>query len=160
MKEYKPLEDIKGVMAILNRISIFGGLSEKQLRSIFKLLKKVSYSEGEYIFKIGDEPGEIYIVKSGTVKLVDETDEGILELAQLDVGEIFGETSVIGIQPHEASAIAVEDTELIVLSRGALLSIFDTDKELFGMLILNLAREVSRRLHQADETLLHYVLKK
>lgn len=65
---------------------------------------------------------------------------------------------MIGIQLHTATAVALEPTELIVLSREALHSIFDDDKELFGLLILNIAREVSRRLKQTDETLLHYVL--
>ncbi len=73
------------------------------------------------------------------------------------MGDCFGETAAIGIQPHSASALAVEDTELIVLSRAALLSIFDSDKELFGMLILNIAREACRRLHKSDEIFLHYV---
>jgi CRP/FNR family cyclic AMP-dependent transcriptional regulator len=82
------------------------------------------------------------------------------ELIVFEEGYCFGEASVIGIQPHKGTAIAVEDTELIVLSRNALLSIYDSDKDLFSILILNIAREVCRRLHESDEILLHYVLKK
>jgi len=52
------------------------------------------------------------------------------------------------------------DTKLIVLSRQTLLSIFNLDKEIFGILILNIAREACRRLHDTDEILLHYVCKK
>jgi CRP-like cAMP-binding protein len=67
---------------------------------------------------------------------------------------------VIGIQPHRGTAIAMTDTDLIVLSRNTLLSIYESDKELFSILILNIAREVCRRLHESDDILLHYVLKK
>ena len=42
---------------------------------------------------------------------------------------------------------------------GSLLSLFEKDKELFGMLILNIAREMSRRLNKSDEILAQYLLK-
>ena len=155
-KEYLPLVNEEDVLPILNEISIFGGLPDKKLYDIFKLLKKVYYKTGEYIFKEGDDPSHIYIVRYGKVKIVADTPEGPYEIIGFDVGHCFGETSVIGIQPHSANAIAVEDTELIVLSRDVLLSIYDSDKDLFAILILNIAREACRRLHQTDETLLHY----
>ncbi len=82
-----------------------------------------------------------------------------LELIVFGEGHCFGETSVIGIQPHAATAISAEDTELIVLSRNALLSLFKIDLELFSILVLNIAREACRRLHKTDEILMHYVLK-
>jgi len=156
-KVYKPLLDIENVLSILSKISLFGGLSEKQLHFLFKKLMKVSYSAGEYIFRHNDEPRYIYIVKSGKVKIEIDSDEGVLKLCIFGVGECFGETSVIGIQRHSANAIAIEDSELVVLSREVLLSIYDEDKELFSELILNIAREACRRLHKADEVLLHYV---
>ena len=83
-----------------------------------------------------------------------------LELIVFEDGHCFGEASVIGILPHKGTAISITDTELIVLSRNALLSIYESDKELFSILILNIAREVCRRLHDSDEIMLHYVLKK
>lgn len=159
-KVYLPLWDVERILPILNKIAIFGALSDKQLYTIFKLLQKVSYSADEVIFGQGSEPSHIYIIRSGEVRMVADTDRGPLELVSFTTGDCFGETAVIGIQPHSASALAVTDTELIVLSRAALLSIFETDKELFGMLILNIAREACRRLHKTDEVLLHYVLSK
>ncbi len=159
-KQCLPLTDIENVLAILNRISILAGFTEKQLDEIFRLLEKVSYKAGEKIFEQGEQPSHIYIVESGSVKLVVSRDNTNLELVVFDPGCLFGEASVIGIQPHCATAVAVEDTELIVLSRTALLSIYESDTELFSILILNIAREVCRRLHASDKTLLHYVLKK
>lgn len=156
-KVYYPLFDIENVLPILSKIAIFGGLSDKQLYTIFRLLQKVSYKAGEFIFKQGDSPNHIYIIRSGEVKIVADAEEAPLEIITFGVGDCFGETAVIGIQKHSAGALAVEDTELIILSRPALLSIFDSDKELFGLLILNIAREACRRLHKTDEILLHYV---
>ena len=50
----------------------------------------------------------------------------------------------------------MEDTELMILSQKALLELHQTDSELFGILILNIAREACRRLYKTDQILLHY----
>lgn len=81
-------------------------------------------------------------------------------IASFKEGNCVGETGVIGIQPHSATAIAMTDTDLIVLTSEELLAIYETDKDLFGCLMLNIAREACRRLHKTDETLLHYFHRK
>ena len=159
-KQLSPFLDIEDILPILSEISIFAGLSDKQLYTLFRHLEKVSYKAGENIFNEGEEPSHIYIVQSGGVKLVANAKQTPLELIVFEEGQCFGETSVIGIQPHAATAISVEDTELIVLSRNALLWLFKIDLELFSILILNIAREACRRLHKTDEILMHYVLRK
>lgn len=152
--------DLHEVLPILSQISIFAGFSEIQLRKLFLLLRKTRYKAGEKVFEEGEKPSHIYIVQSGAVKLVVNCQDTPLELIVFEKGHCFGETSVIGIQPHEATAVCVEDTELIVLSRNTLLSLYKTDLEMFSTLILNIAREASRRLHKTDEILLHYVMRK
>ncbi len=159
-KIYLPLLDIEEVLPVLDKMSILAGFSDKQLYSLFRLLERVSYKAGEIIFAQGQEPSHIYIIQTGKIKLFVSKDGTPFELIEFGQGHCFGEASVIGIQPHAATAVAVEDTELIVLSRTTLLSIYKTDLEIFSILILNIAREVCRRLHASSETLLHYKLLK
>ena len=159
-KKYSSLINTESVRPILNQISIFGGLSKEQLYVILQLLQRITYKAGETIFKQGDDPTHIYIVERGEVKIVAEIEAEHVEIIKFGAGQCFGEMAVIGIQPHSADAIAVVDTELIVITGESLLSIYETDKELFGKLILNIAREACRRLHRTDEVLLHYVHKK
>lgn len=159
-KECLPLLDIETVMPILKHISIFAGLSGNQLLDLFKQLEKVSYEAGERIFEQGMAPDHIYIIKSGRVQLLVSKGDTVMELAEFDCGQCLGEASIIGIRPHSATAVAVADCELIVLSRRALMSIYESDTGLFSILILNIAREISRRLHASSETLLYYELKK
>ena len=155
-KSYTPLADIDAVMAILNRISLFGGLTDDQLRILFAYLEQVSYRKDQIIFRQGEKPGHIYIIESGCVKIVLDANGTPLELHAYGVGACFGETAAIGLIPHSATAIAVEDTTLIVLPAMVLHTLYTEDPKLFGMLILNIARESCRRLHQTDEILLHY----
>jgi CRP-like cAMP-binding protein len=155
-----PLLHVEEILTILKKIAVFGGLNDFQLYEIFKLLKTVSYNEGELIYQCGEAPSHIYIVKQGEVKVILNAQNVVLELLSFSVGDCFGEDSVIGIQAHSSGALAVAPTELIVLERQALLNIYETDKELFGMLILNIARETARKLHKADEALARYMLNK
>lgn len=156
-KIYTPLLEIDEVVPILNKISIFGGLNDAQLYVVFRLLQSVSYKANEFIFETGDAPSHIYIIKKGCIKLMLDVGDFKIEQAEFKEGDCFGESAVIGIQPHIADTVAEVDTELIVLPRSALLNLFETDKEIFGILILNIARELSRRLNYTEDILLHYV---
>ena len=115
--------------------------------TLFEELEEVSYSSGDHIFEQGSEPSHIYIIRTGQVKLVAGDSNTSLELIEFEPGDCFGETSVIGIVPHEASAVSAGGTELLILSRKALLNFYKTDLELFSLLILNIAREACRRLY-------------
>ena len=83
-----------------------------------------------------------------------------MELVEFRAGECFGETAVIAIQQHTASALALEDCDLLVIPREKLFELHGTDPKLFGLLILNIAREACRRLKKTENTMLHYALEK
>ena len=159
-KKYLPLLDIENILPVLNKIAVFAGLSDEQLYSLLRLLKTVTYNAGEEVFRQGEEPSHIYIVRSGRIKLVARENQIDFELIVFEEGHYFGKASVIGIQPHGATVIATENSELIVLPREALSSLYESYPKLFGILVLNIAREVCRRLHATDEILLQYVLEK
>lgn len=150
------LLDIEKVISILNKIAIFGALSEKQLYKVFRLLHKSTYKKNSFIFNQGDHSENIFIVMSGKVELVLDAKGEYLAKGLFTAGECFGETGVIGIEKHTASAIAIEETELIVFPRKKLFDLWETDRDLFAMLILNIAREACRRLNQSDEVILRY----
>ncbi|MBR9908906.1 MAG: cyclic nucleotide-binding domain-containing protein [Gammaproteobacteria bacterium] len=151
----EPFLDVEKVLPILDKIIIFGGLSEAQLYQIFKRLKLVHYQAGETIFSVGDSASYIYIVETGRVDLFYEVAGKPVLKAELLPGTCFGDISVIGIQPHTASTVAVEKTDLLVLSGEALDDIFRTDLALFSMLVLNIAREACRRLHKTNRQLVN-----
>ena len=156
-KFYEPLVRAEEVLPILDKISLFGGLSETHCHTVFQYLQKVHYSPQEVIFHQGDHPSYIYIVLKGKVRLFFENNETAFPTIEFGPGACFGETSVIGIQSHSVTSMAVEDTLLVVLPREALMEIYENDKELFGLLMLNVAREASRRLHQTDKMLLNHL---
>ena len=159
MEKYRvPLLDVENVLPILNRIAIFGGLDDQQLYTVFHLLEVEQYKKGEFVFRQGDAPSHIRIIRAGRVRIVEDVGGTPMELFEFRTGDCFGETSVIAIHPHTASALAMENTELLVIPRDKLFHLYDTDPKLFGMLMMNIAREACRRLNKTEDIMLHYAL--
>lgn len=155
-----PLLDVENVLPILNKIAILGGLDDAQLYSVFRMLETERYEKGEFIFRQGDSPSHIRIIRSGRVHMIENVEGTPLELVEFRAGDCFGETSVLAIQQHTASALAIEDTELLVIPREKLFALYESDAKLFGMLMMNIAREACRRLNRTEDVMLHYALER
>jgi CRP/FNR family transcriptional regulator, cyclic AMP receptor protein len=145
------------LLPMLSRTSVFAGLPENGLRSIVEQCDVVASPAGSVLIRQGTPATEIFIILQGKVKIILNLEKDPLEICEFDAGNCIGEASVIGIIDHSASVVVVEDAKLLVLSRKVLMHAFDTDKEFFSYLILNLARELARRLHKTDEMLLAYL---
>ena len=63
----------------------------------------------------------------------------------------------MAMQRHTSTAIALEDSEVMALSRQSLLQLRHEDIELFVLLMMNIARELARRLKLTDDILLQYM---
>ena len=132
----------------VEKISLFGALSREQRNQLLRASTIKHCRLGEQIFCEGDLPSDIYIILSGRVDLVCERDNVHQIKQMLKEGECFGETAVIGIQPQAATAIASSrDVSLLVLTSHLLIEIERHNKELFALLMMNIARDVSRKIH-------------
>jgi len=157
-QEPLPLLDAAKIQSILSKISLLGGLSDTQLKTVLGELRTLNVKKDDVIFRQNEQPTYIYIVLSGQIKTFSECNGTTLELFIVEPGQCFGETSLIGIQPHSVTAVALDDCELVVLSRDALLTLFEKDKELYSMLVLNIAREASRHLRDSREHFIEYAM--
>jgi len=151
---FAPLKNAREVFSILSRIAIFGGATEFQQEEIFRRLETGVIAKGAHIFDKGDDPSHIYIVKSGEIELSIPGAAVTIQKKKLGVGECFGQVALMSMQSHVISAVAAERSEIIVLSRRALHQLRHEDIELFALLMMNIARELARRLVFTDKMLL------
>lgn len=140
----------------LKMVTIFAGFTDEELRHICNSCMLFEAPKGEVIISEGSEASEILILLKGTAAIVLDIKNDPIEIMEFGPGSCIGEASVIGIQPHSASVVVVKDTVLMVLYRQVLMHLFNHDKQLFSLLILNIARELARRLHHTDTLLLQY----
>ena len=154
MHRTSPLADFASVSPIISQLRLFGGVTDDQLAAILGRLELWTLPAGEVVFRKGDEPMHIYIVKSGKIDLQLTEHEVTLHKHELKVGECFGEASLMSMHKHTSTAIAGVESELLVLSRKALIDLKHEDVTLFALLMMNLARELARRLYLTDQMLL------
>lgn len=148
--------ELRSVMPVLKEVKIFSGFEDSQIERICGNCTILERGAGEVILEENTPATEIFIILSGRVSIYLGFRSEPLELIEFGPGGCIGEVSVIGILNHSASAVVTEDAVLLVLSRNTLMEIFDEDKGIFSMLILNIARELARRLFHTNEILLHY----
>lgn len=130
-------------------VSLFGAMRPAQLETLWQYLEVRQYSPSQQIFQQQELPSAIYVVVSGKVDFFVER-AGVLAIeACYEAGKTFGESAFLGIQPHigTAQVRSTGPAELFVLTRDALIDIQQAHGELFALLMMNLAREVSRKYH-------------
>lgn len=79
-------------------------------------------SSGDVLFKEGDAGEEMYLIRSGKIKIVKDLEGSSKTLAIIGEGDFFGEMAVLDKSPRSASAIAETDAKLIIVDRDAFLS--------------------------------------
>lgn len=84
------------------------------------VLERRFFPAGHSIIKQGDAGTVAYLVQSGKVEVFNETEDRRMTLATLGPGEFFGEMALIAEEPRAASVDAKTDTQLIIVTRGAL----------------------------------------
>ncbi|XHR28336.1 MAG: Crp/Fnr family transcriptional regulator [Chthoniobacteraceae bacterium] len=156
MTPFTPLKEFEAVTSILSKISLFGGVTDAQRNDLLARLDYATFQEGEYVFRAGDEPTHIYIVKQGKVEVRLSADEVEVEKIELSVGACFGAVSLMSMHKHTSSALVTEPCEIVALSRHALIGLQQQHITLFALLMMNVARELARRLVMTDDLFLLY----
>ncbi|GAB4390798.1 MAG: Crp/Fnr family transcriptional regulator [Thermodesulfovibrionales bacterium] len=111
----------------LNELNIFSTLSEADAKAIQKYVHVERFGKKDMIITEGDPPDWLYVVMQGKVKITRISEEGkeiILEI--IPPGDLFGAVAVIRGFPYPANAVAMEDSEVLKISRGDLMTILDS----------------------------------
>ena len=129
-----------------NKFSLLAAFSYEQIETFIHHLECRLLQEGEVLFECGDLPTSIYLVERGSLN----ADVNGYHWT-LNSGDSVGESAVIGIQTQAFTVIAKEQTAVYVLNRAALTELAQSDQSLFGLLMMNIARQLSRQLHHELE---------
>lgn len=131
----------------LQKYSLFGGVLPDQIDTIKPLFGYARYDIGDSPLREGDPNDKIFFITGGRVQV---TKQGI-PIAELGEGETFGEMELIDVMPSIATITALESLEVVTISNRALYEISKIEPKTFSLIIMNLARDLSRRLRRMDE---------
>lgn len=135
--------------------SLFGGIMDDDLALIRSLLHSASFSTGVELMHEGDHGDRLYFILEGQVEiLITDTEAPALHLKRIAIlgpGETVGEMELIDIQPRAATVRALTPVSTVCLSTKDFFTIKKSHLETFTVIVMNLARDISRRLRHMDK---------
>ncbi|EMI56603.1 Crp/Fnr family transcriptional regulator [Rhodopirellula sallentina] len=138
---------------LLRRMAAFGGMREDSLERILHESDDIQKSAGEEFFTEGDTGESLFVLESGKVNVLRQWEGKQVPLSTLGPGDCFGEMALIDFQKRSASVIAITECCAIEVSRKSIAGLCQEDLQQYTMIMMNLGREVSRRLRKADQRL-------
>lgn len=137
--------------AELREIGLFGALSEPVLEHLAETLEVIEVPPGTYLFREGDLGDAMYVVLQGDIEIEKKSKNGSeVRVAVLGPRDWFGEMSIIDVQKRSATVMAASPATLIRITPRELDRLYRSDVKTYALIVLNIAREMSRRLRVAD----------
>ena len=125
------------VSDLIGTVPLLNGLSEPVLQGLAKRVKAVTFLANDVVIGEGEKGDALYIINKGQVNVYKDNEQAI---AELRVGDFFGEMALLGDQKRTATVKAHTPSTLLRLRRKDVLDLAEDDPEL------------KRRLEQIQES--------
>jgi CRP/FNR family transcriptional regulator, cyclic AMP receptor protein len=136
---------------LLARLEVFSALEDRELREVAQLAVPRSYERGEVIFREGDTGDTCYVIRSGSVSVMREHQDGrVIALAELRAGAMFGELSMFGGETRSATVETLEPTRAVALLAADFQRLLRSHPEI----AVKMLNALADRLREANERLL------
>ncbi len=142
----------RSTVEILRSARIFADLPEDALARLTDASVRRSYRRNQFLWYEGDEGARLVVVASGLVKVMISSEQGDeVVLTTLGPGETLGELALLDGSPRSASAVAVEPTTVLMLSRATVLELLGRHPAVLDAVLRSLGGLVRRLTEQAGD---------
>ncbi len=142
----------------LREIGLFGGLGDDVLRDLASSLDLIELAPGDTVFREGDSGREMFVVLDGEMEVLRRSKRDFeARVAILGPNDWFGEMSILDVMPRSATVRVVAPSKLLRITAHDLDALYRRDLRSYSLLVLNVAREMSRRLRVCDNLLAELV---
>ena len=97
----------------LKGVDLFKTIPAEELSAIAQITDEVEYTPQQTVVKEGDQGDAMYLIVDGKVKVF----VGERSLAELGIGQCFGEMAILDAEPRSASVAALSDLTLLKIKR-------------------------------------------
>jgi NTE family protein len=129
-------------LQLLRKVFLFSSFTGQQLSLIAKKMTLVSYPKGATLFKANDPGDSLYLILSGTIRILKNDSDGGETLAYLNRGDALGEMALLAGEPRTHTAVVDATADIMVLHKKD----FDHLLEKNAAMSLHLSRILSSRL--------------
>lgn len=139
---------------LLRRLPIFSSLGPDEAVALATRCTGLRYKPGMRIFSEGEYADSVMVVVSGSVQIsVAVADGPDLVIAMESPGSILGEMALIDPAPRAASAVAVEETVVLVIDAHAFADLLAAGHPAATGILRTVALQVCSRLRSVESKL-------
>src|SRR5271167_4102369 len=127
---------------VLKGVPLFSLLDDDETAILAAQVELKTFQPRERIYKTGDARGQAYVLVSGKVRVtaVDDDQQEVI-VDEPGEGDFFGFASMIEQTPHRTTAIALEDTSCVEVSRDDIATLLQRKPHAGMDLLTTLARQ-------------------
>ena len=138
---------------LLDHYPIFKNMNAEDAEVLVKNVQEISYPKGQVLFEAGTQGEEMYIIKSGLIKISRVFEGNELTLGVTGAGGVCGEMALVDEGPRSAKASVVEDFQGLVMSRKVFYEMRKQCPSLYLCLLEIIIYFICRHLRQANQTM-------
>jgi len=106
---------------------VLKNLSPLSLRILNDASRAMHVSKGVEMIHEGDEPHDLYFIKTGKISIAKQHGQRVKVLAQLSKGDVYGEFGTLRQKTRFASAFTAVASEIIRVEMSAVQQVIDAD---------------------------------
>ena len=120
LKRYLTSKDPVDADSTVPRLPLFGELEPPLLARLLEVQQLKELQAEQSLIEQGEEGREAFLLARGVANVVRQDSSGLVVLAALGPGAVFGEMALVSRAPRSASVVAVEPIQVLVMFRDDL----------------------------------------
>lgn len=135
------------IKSLMTEVPQFDRLSPEELDIVADYVDTLEAPAGAVLTKEGDSGDSLFYIITGRIQVSkDSNDDTQTVLARFNRGAAIGEMSLIDDTPRSATAIALDDVELLMLPRSGFDELVAKHPPIAIKILKNIAHSLSTRL--------------
>ena len=137
----------------LRELATFGALPDKVIVDLLSRGTIRQFNRGEYVVRRSQIASDFQIVLQGKTAFYKHYEECDILTRHFRAGEQMGFDLMIGLIPHDGTDVAVEDCLVLDVGSDQFYQLHVDFPAEFGLLMINLARELSREIEMLEDVI-------
>lgn len=143
-------------LSLLSQVPFFSELDENALQLVLSKSRTLKFKKGVIVMSEGETGESLYLINSGRIKIFVSDEEGNeMTLFIEGPGSYIGEISLLDDAPRTASAVTIEKTEVISISKKAFIELITENPDI----AFNIINALTQKLRRATDSIRSLALK-
>ena len=151
-----PANQTINIEALLAHVPLFNGLEKDEIARIARGTREVNAQRGDILFHKGDVATGFHLIVYGQVKLAFTSPQGGEKVVDIiGQGQSFGEAVMFMEKPYMVYAQTLADSQLLHISKAAILDEIEKDPRLGRKMIASLSIRLHHLITDVESYSLH-----